>query len=182
MTFVELNISGVVEIIPDVKGDERGGFFRSYCQQEMDKINMKPIVQMNHSFNVQKGTLRGLHYQKPPHQEQKLIRCVHGAVWDVFVDLRKNSPTFLQWDKVILSAEKMNSIFIPEGMAHGFITLENNSELIYAHTAFYQPQFEAGLSFDDEMLNITWPTKPTIISDRDRNHPHLSDEFKGIEL
>ncbi len=174
------HIQGVSLIAPRVLEDDRGAFFRTFCQQEMKSLNMRPSVQMNHSINHKRGTLRGLHYQLPPHREQKLIRCISGSVFDVFVDLRADSATFLQWGAVELSAENKQILFLDEGIAHGFITLEDNTQLLYQHSEFYAPEYEAGIRFDDPMLSIEWPFEPKIISERDRNHPTLSPTFNGI--
>lgn len=174
------HIEGVYVIQPHVISDERGGFFRTFCKKEMAELKMREPVQMNHSINHKKATLRGLHYQLAPHREQKLIRCISGSVFDVFVDLRENSPTFLQWGAVELSAVNKNMVFLDDGIAHGFITLEDNTELLYQHSEFYAPQFEAGIRFDDPKLAIEWPLNPEIVSERDLNHPTISSNFKGI--
>lgn len=163
--------------------DERGLFARTFCEREFQAIgHQKPFVQLNHSRNTQKGTIRGLHYQNPPFAEIKLIRCIRGAVYDVLVDIRKGSPTFLQHYGIELSEHNMQMIYIPEGFAHGFQTLEDQTELIYHHTAFYTPGVESGLKFDDELIGINWPLPPTIISKKDQRHPLLSKTFTGIDL
>lgn len=182
LTFKPLDISGVYAIEPRFLSDDRGGFFRFYCEQEFAEITDKRFVQMNHSVNHKKGTLRGMHYQLPPHAEQKIVRCVKGAIWDVFVDLRENSPTFLQWDSIELTENNRTLLFLPEGIAHGFITLEDDSHVLYQHSEFYAPYAERGIRFDDPKIGIDWPFEANIISERDNNHPYLNDDFKGIQL
>lgn len=151
--------------------DDRGSFFRFYCENEFKNNNIYvKWVQMNHSINNRKGTLRGLHFQVEPYSEIKLVRCIKGSVFDVIVDLRKDSNTYLQWQGFELSAEKTNAIFIPKGFAHGFQTLQNNSELIYLHSEFYNKEFERGIKFDDISLNIKWPIKNIIFSEKDSSH------------
>lgn len=161
--------------------DERGWFARTYCEEAFATINHnKKWVQLNHSFTKQKGSIRGMHYQPPPFEEIKLVRCIAGAVLDVVVDLRKTSPTFLKWTSIELSATNKKMIYIPEGFAHGFQTLEDNSELIYHHSQFYKPGAEAGLLFNDPILNINWPLEVSNISEKDTKHPQINSTFKGI--
>jgi dTDP-4-dehydrorhamnose 3,5-epimerase len=131
-------------------------------------------------MTIKKGALRGLHFQYPPQAEIKIVKCVAGRVYDVIVDLRCDSPTFGQWHGEILSAQNMKMMYIPEGFAHGFQVLDENSELLYLHTQFYNPQCEGGVRYDDPMINILWPLKVTEISARDQNHPLLSKDFEGI--
>lgn len=173
-------IAGVYVVVPRLLEDERGTFFRTYCKREFADLGIQEWVQMNHSINLKKGTLRGMHYQLPPHKEQKLIRCVSGKVFDVFVDLRSDSNTFLQWGSVELSAQNKQSLLLPEGIAHGFITLEDDTQLIYQHSEFYAPDSEAGLRYNDPKLAIEWPMEPCSISERDLNHPLISLNFKGL--
>lgn len=181
MIFHSTDINGVFIIDLEVFKDNRGGFARTFCQKEFKAIGFnEPFVQMNHSFNLHKGTLRGMHFQHPPHQETKLIRCIKGKVMDVIVDIRKESPTFLQHLKVELSSTNKRMVLIPEGCAHGFQTLEKNTELIYHHTAFYEPNVDGGLHYNDPLLNITWENSVSIISDKDKNHPLLDTNFRGI--
>jgi dTDP-4-dehydrorhamnose 3,5-epimerase len=135
---------------------------------------------MNHSFTAEKGTVRGMHFQHPPHAEIKMVRCIAGAVYDVAVDLRKDSETFLQWYGIELSAENKQMIYIPEGFAHGFQTLTENVELMYHHTEFYTPEAEEGLLYNDPMLNINWPLQINNLSERDTKHPIIQSNFKGI--
>lgn len=137
---------------------------------------------MNHSFTRAAGSIRGMHFQYPPHTEVKLVRCIAGAVLDVIVDLRKDSPTFLQWFGCELSAENKKLIYIPDGFAHGFQTLTDNAELLYQHSTIYQPGAEGGLRYNDERLKIDWPLESTVISERDKNHPLIDGGFAGIAL
>ena len=132
------------------------------------------FVQFNHSFNTLKGTIRGLHFQSPPFAETKLIRCVQGSVYDIAVDLRENSSTYLQFFGTELSAENLNCILIPEGFAHGFQTLEDNTSLIYHHTNYYKPNTERGIRFNDPVLNIQWPLQPVNISRKDLLYPLIN--------
>ena len=181
MIFTETALKGSFIISLEPYSDERGWFARTFCKKEFEKIgHHKEWVQMNHSFTIHKGTVRGMHFQLPPFTEIKMVRCIAGAVLDVIVDIRKDSATFLQWFSVELSAANKQMIYIPEGFAHGFQTLESNSELIYHHTAFYQPGVEGGLFYNDPLLNIQWPLPIQNISARDTNHPLLDNNFKGI--
>lgn len=182
MTFIEQNIQGVYLIRPSKIGDDRGHFFRSYCAKEMTPITHKQFVQMNISYNASKGTLRGLHFQKPPFSEQKIVRCIAGSIYDVFVDLRTSSSTFLKWGAVKLTAENADAIFLPEGIAHGFLTLQDHTTIHYSHSQYYHSQAEDGLRFNDSRLQIEWPFQPTIISERDLTHPFITNDFKGLTL
>jgi len=180
MIFEETILKGAYVISLQLLADARGGFARTFCKNEFAQIgHKKEFVQFNHSYNTHKGTLRGMHFQLAPHQEIKLIRCVRGAVLDVIVDLRKDSPTFLQHISVELSAENKKMIYVPENFAHGFQTLQENSELIYHHTQFYTPEAESGLRFDDPALKINWPLPPVMISDRDKSYKLIDQTFKG---
>ncbi len=164
-------------------GDDRGFLSRLFCANELEVAGwQKPITQINHTFTSQCGTVRGLHYQTQPHAEMKLVSCIRGEVWDVVVDLRSNSPTFLQWHAQTLSEENGHALLIPEGFAHGFQTLMNDCELLYMHTASYSPEAEAAVRFNEERLAITWPLPISEISARDLAHPPLDLEFNGIKL
>lgn len=179
--FSETALKGSFIISLKPYSDERGWFARTYCKKEFAAIGHdKEWVQLNHSFTAAKGTIRGMHFQHPPFSEIKMVRCIAGAVLDVIVDIRKDSATFLQWFGIELSAANQEMIYIPEGFAHGFQTLENNSELIYHHTEFYQKGVEGGLLYNDPLLNIQWPLAIQNISARDTNHPLLNNNFKGI--
>jgi dTDP-4-dehydrorhamnose 3,5-epimerase len=180
MTFEETKLKGAYIVSLNLLSDERGLFARTFCKKEFLQINhTKEFVQMNHSWNKHKGTIRGMHYQIPPFQEVKLIRCVKGKVVDVIVDLRKYSPTFLQHISVELSAENKKMIYVPEDFAHGFQTLEDDSELIYHHTEFYMPDADRGLRFDDPALNIQWPLPPVMVSAKDKSYKLIDNSFKG---
>ncbi|MCK9607897.1 MAG: dTDP-4-dehydrorhamnose 3,5-epimerase [Methylomonas sp.] len=183
MNLRQTKISGVVIVESAVFKDHRGAFSRLYCEQELNElIGTRRIVQINHSLTNAKGAVRGMHFQHPPHAEMKLIRCLNGRVWDIAVDLRQDSPTFLQWHAEELSADSPKMMVIPEGCAHGFQVLESESELLYLHTAFYQPSAEAGLRHDDPRLAITWPLPVTDLSVRDRQHALIPQDFFGIKL
>ena len=181
MIFTEPNLKGsfVNDLTPFQ--DERGWFARTFCKDEFAKIgHSKEWVQMNHSFTKQQGTIRGMHYQLPPFSEIKMVRCIAGAVFDVIVDIRKDSPTFLQWFGIELSATNKKMIYIPEGFAHGFQSLSDNVELIYHHSEMYQPGVEGALKYDDPKLNINWKLEVTNISERDKQHNFLTEDFIGI--
>jgi dTDP-4-dehydrorhamnose 3,5-epimerase len=163
--------------------DERGSFARFFCEKDLASIlGDRKIVQINHSCTHCVGALRGLHFQTAPHAEMKLVRCIQGRVWDVAVDLRRESSTFLNWHARELSADNHLLMVIPEGFAHGFQVLEQDSELLYLHTALYTPGAEGGIRFDDPRLSIKWPLSVTDVSQRDLGHPLIRDEFRGISL
>jgi dTDP-4-dehydrorhamnose 3,5-epimerase len=182
MIFEETALKGSYVIGLTPKGDSRGWFVRTYCKKEFATIGHdKEWVQMNHSYSAEKGTVRGLHFQLSEHKEIKLVRCIAGAVYDVIVDIRKGSPSFLQWIGVELSAANKKMMYIPEGFAHGFQTLTNDAELLYHHSNYYSPAHELGLRYNDEQIKITWPLSPTVISERDQNHKLIDHHFRGIE-
>ena len=161
--------------------DVRGFFARFYCADEFRAAGVdKPIAQINHTLTRSKGAVRGLHFQYPPHAEIKLVSCFSGAVFDVAVDLRANSPTFLHWHGEILSAEDSRSLLIPEGYAHGFQTLTEDCELLYLHTAAFHPETEGALNVTDPALAIKWPLPVSELSERDRSHPFVDAYFPGI--
>ncbi len=181
MRFTETRLSGSFAIDLEVYSDDRGWFARTYDKQRFKEIGHdKEWVQLNHSFTSKPGALRGMHFQFAPYREIKLVRCVAGAVFDVIVDLRHGSPTFLQWEGVELSAANRKMLYIPEGFAHGFQVLQQNSELIYHHSEPYTPQAEAGLRYDDPRIGIQWPLPVSVISKRDDQHPFLTDKFNGL--
>lgn len=181
MKFNALPLAGLYAVDLKVLKDDRGGFARTFCKKEFEEIgHSKEFVQLNQSWNTKKGTIRGMHFQKPPFKEIKLIRCVKGAVLDVVLDIRKDSRTFLQHIAIELSEDNKTMIYVPEGFAHGFQTLADNSELIYHHTEYYVPDSEGGLRFDDPLLNIKWQLPVTVISERDKNHPLIDKIYKGI--
>lgn len=182
MIFSETTLKGsyVVDLAP--RADSRGWFARTYCKNEFAQIGHdKEWLQLNHSFTVKKGTVRGMHFQNKPYSEIKLVRCIAGAVYDVIIDLREGSPDFLKWFGVELSAENKKMIYIPEGFAHGFQSLTNNAELIYHHSAFYNPDAESGILYSDKLINIEWPLTISEISERDQQHPIINKTFKGLQ-
>jgi dTDP-4-dehydrorhamnose 3,5-epimerase len=182
MKFIETKLKEAFIITPDLTYDERGFFARTFCRHEFEDQNLNPnIVQCNTSFNKAKGTLRGMHYQAKPHAEVKLVRCTAGAIYDVIIDLRPESPTFIQWLAVELSATNHKILYIPEGFAHGFQTLTDSTELVYQHSAFHSPEHERGLRFDDPVLNIAWPLGVSMISSKDQSYTLVDNHFKGIE-
>jgi dTDP-4-dehydrorhamnose 3,5-epimerase len=174
-------IGGVHVVDTNVIHDHRGEFARLFCERELSKIvGKRRIVQANFSRTLAAGAVRGFHFQHPPYAEMKFVRCLKGRVWDVAVDLRKDSPTFLQWHAEELSAENGRMLVIPEGCAHGFQALQGDSELLYLHTAFYVSEAEDGVPHNDSALAVTWPLPPADLSERDRRHPEISSEFTGL--
>lgn len=183
MEFTATHIQGLYIIQLKKLEDERGLFARTFCKNEFKQIGFdKEFVQFNHSFNKYKGTIRGMHFQQPPYSETKLIRCIQGAVYDVAVDLRAGSATFLQYFGIELSAQNMKSILIPEGFAHGFQTLEDDTALIYHHTQYYTPGADAGVRFDDPALHIDWKLPATMVSEKDKSYKMIDQKFKGITI
>jgi dTDP-4-dehydrorhamnose 3,5-epimerase len=181
MIFTPTPLAGAFTIDLEPFSDERGWFARFYDRKEFEPIgHTRDWVQLNQSVSYTKGTLRGLHFQFPPFREIKMVRCIAGAVYDVIVDLRIGSPTFLQTFGAELSAGNSKMLYIPEGFAHGFQTLEANSALLYHHTEYYTPGAEGGLRYDDPALAIQWPLPVTVISERDVRHPLVDKHFKGI--
>jgi dTDP-4-dehydrorhamnose 3,5-epimerase len=181
MEFEKTKFKDLFIIKPKVLGDCRGWFMRTFSadlfKKEITNFNSS-WIQMNHSFNEKKGTWRGLHIQNTPFQEAKLVRCISGSVMDYAVDLRKGSETFLKVFTVELSQKNKTLLYIPKGFAHGFLTLEDNSELIYMHDENYHHEYELGIRYNDPLININ--INPIIISARDQNHTFLSNNFKGI--
>lgn len=173
MIFKETKLKGAFEIEIKKLEDERGFFGRSWCANEMAEHGLNSVIkQANTSFSITKGTIRGMHFQKSPYQESKLIRCTKGAILDVIIDLRPDSPTFKQWIGVELTESNYKMLYVPEDFAHGFMTLENNSEVTYLVSQFYTPGAEAGIRWNDPDFGINWPLEPTVISEKDRNHPN----------
>lgn len=174
MKFNETKLSGVFEILLEPKPDERGYFARTWCREEFESHGLSPdVAQCNTSFNLKRGTLRGMHYQQAPNAEIKLIRCIRGSIFDVVLDLRAKSPSFKKWISVVLSASSQNMIYIPEGCAHGFLTLEDNTEVFYQMSEFHSPESARGVRWDDPEFKIQWPEKAVVISERDRNFPNF---------
>jgi dTDP-4-dehydrorhamnose 3,5-epimerase len=176
MIFHKTKLAHVLEINLELNSDERGFFARSWCQKEFEYQGLNPkVVQCNVSFNSRKGTLRGMHYQDTPYQEAKLVRCGRGSIYDVVVDLRPQSPTFKDWIAVVLTAEKRNMLYVPEGCAHGFLTLEDDSEVCYQMSEFYHAELSRGVRFDDPAFQIIWPDEVEVISERDRTYPNFEE-------
>jgi len=183
MKFTSTGLKGsyVIDVVPIE--DERGWFARTFCKDEFREIgHSKEWVQINHSFTNEAGSIRGMHFQKPPFSEIKLIRCIAGKVFDVIIDLRKNSETFLKWFSLEMSAENKKMIYIPEGFAHGFQTLTDDCQLIYNHSEYYTPNVEGGIKYDDEMIGVNWPLPAKNISKRDQKHEQLNYHFEGLNI
>jgi dTDP-4-dehydrorhamnose 3,5-epimerase len=171
MKFSETKLKGVFEIDLEPMSDERGFFARSWCRTEFETHGLNPnLAQCNISFNARKGTLRGMHYQEAPYGECKLVRCTRGALYDVAVDLRPESPTFRNWISTILSAGNRRALFIPEGCAHGFQTLEDDTEVFYQMSEFYKPGLGRGVRWDDPAFRIQWPLEVQVVSGRDQGY------------
>ncbi len=172
MKFTETNLKDAYLVDLEPRGDERGFFARTMCRDEFEEVGLDSnFVQQNTSFSAQRGTLRGLHFQKQPHGEDKLVRCLKGAIVDVIVDIRKDSPTYLQHQMFELTSRNRLQLYVPKGFAHSFMTLEDDVEVSYLVTARYSPASEDGLRFDDEELGIKWPLPVTVMSDKDANWP-----------
>jgi dTDP-4-dehydrorhamnose 3,5-epimerase len=176
MIFTETILRGAYLIRPERLEDDRGFFARVWCRKEFEAHGLgATLVQCNVSFNASRGTLRGMHFQAAPHEEAKLVRCTMGAIYDVIVDLRKKSPTYLRHFGEVLSAENRIMLYVPEGFAHGFITLEDRTEVFYQMSAFYNAESASGVRWNDPSLGIRWPDEVRVISERDRNYPDLQD-------
>jgi dTDP-4-dehydrorhamnose 3,5-epimerase len=172
MIFRELKLPGVFEVKIAPNHDERGFFARSWCRKEFENHGLNPnLVQCNISFNARQGTLRGMHYQADPFGEAKLVRCTAGAIYDVVVDVRPQSPTFKHWIAVVLRSESRDMLYIPQGIAHGFLTLADNTEIFYQMSEYYHPDFSRGVRWNDPAFGIEWPHNITVISERDRTYP-----------
>lgn len=164
-------------------GDTRGFLSRLFCAEELTVAGwIKPIAQINHTYTAMQGTVRGMHFQRPPHAEMKLVTCIRGEVWDVAVDVRASSPTFLHWHAERLTADNNRALLIPEGFAHGFQALTSDVELLYCHSAAYSAGAEAGLNPLDARLSITWPLTIAELSARDASHPLIETGFEGVQL
>lgn len=176
MLFHETELKGAFIIEVKKLEDERGFFGRSFCMKEFEEHGLNPaVVQANVSYNKKKATLRGMHYQVSPYEETKLVRCVRGAIYDVIIDLRKDSETYRKWIGVELTEGSYRMLFVPEGFAHGFITLKDETEVIYQVSQFYTPGSEKGLRWNDPAFQIEWPLTPEIISEKDKSHPDYKD-------
>jgi len=176
MIFTETTLSGAYVVKPELLEDDRGFFARSFCVEQYKEHGLNPnILQSNISYNHNKGTVRGMHYQLEPHREVKVVRCTQGAIYDVIVDLRPSSATFKQWVGVKLTAENRNQLYVPTGFAHGYQTLEDRSEVFYQVSEFYSPNSERGIRWNDPGFDISWPLEISRISDKDQTHPEFSD-------
>ena len=184
MKIIPTQLDGFTIVESESLGDHRGVFTRWFCEQELSEIlEDRRIIQINRSRTETPGAVRGLHFQRPPHAEMKLIRCIRGSVWDVAVDLREGSPTFLNWHAEKLTEFDNKMAVIPEGFAHGFQVLAPSSELLYLHTAAYQPEAEDGIRFNDPLVGINWPMEVSDLSDRDQSHALMEDSsFDGVVL
>lgn len=180
-SITHLPLAGLMRVVRTRHGDNRGYFERMFCVDELAAVGWKGnAVQVNHSMTAQQGTVRGMHFQYPPHTEQKLVSCVRGAVWDVAVDIRRDSPTFLQWHAETLTADGGEALFIPCGFAHGFQTLARDTEMIYCHSAAFEADFEGGINPVDPQLKIAWPQPISALSDRDRSSAFFTPDFIGF--
>lgn len=179
MKFIETELKGALIIEPERLEDERGFFARVFCEHEFAAHGLETrLIQCNISFNRRKGTLRGMHYQAPPHEETKLVRCTMGAIYDVIVDLRPGSTTYRKWTAVELSADNHLMLYVPKGFAHGFQTLADNSEVFYQMSQFYVPDAARTLRWDDPAFGIVWPAASPVVSARDRSYPYLGASCK----
>ena len=169
---------GAFVIDLEMRVDERGFFARAWCENEFREHGLETrVVQCNMSYNHEAGTLRGLHFQRPPHSETKVIRCTRGAIWDVIVDLREESPTYKEWFGIELTAENRRMLYVPEQFAHGYVTLAPGAEIFYQVSEFYSPSHEGGIRWNDPAIGIQWPESDIrVISDKDASHP----DFNGI--
>lgn len=171
MIFTETSLKGAFVIEPERLEDERGFFARTWCVREFEDHGLNPrVVQCNVSYNKKKGTLRGMHFQVAPHEEAKLVRCTMGAIYDVIIDLRPGSPTYAKQVAVVLSAQNRRMLFVPEGFAHGFQTLEDHAEVFYQMSEIYVPECARGVRWDDPVFGIQWPEDDRIISERDQRY------------
>ena len=181
--FISTPLKGLYRVDRKQIEDQRGFFNRLFCAEEFEKIgSMTPIVQINHAMTRQKGAIRGMHFQYPPHTETKMVTCIRGEIFDVAVDVRKDSQTFLQWHAEILSEENLRSLYIPDGFAHGFQTLTEDCQLLYLHSEFYASKAEGVLNAMDPKMDIKWPYQLTEISEKDKNQPMLDGTFKGLSI
>jgi dTDP-4-dehydrorhamnose 3,5-epimerase len=183
MKFHASPLHGAYTIELEKRGDDRGFFARLFCQREFENAGLVfSTVQINNSLSARAGTLRGMHYQLPPAAETKVVRCLRGALYDVIIDLRPDSPTFCRWFGAELTADNRLMMLVPCGFAHGFLTLTDDTEALYLVSAFYAPEQERGVRFDDARFGIDWPRTPVDISQKDRCWPDLEPAFHGLEL
>lgn len=175
MKFAEVGLPGVRLIEPERMHDERGFFARTWCRREFEAAGLDPkLVQCSISYNQRRGTLRGMHYQSAPSAEAKLVRCTAGAIYDVALDLRPDSPTFKQWRGVELTADNRHALYIPPGFAHGFLTLRDDTEVLYQMSEFFAPECARGVRWNDPAFGIQWPGEVVVISERDRSYPDFT--------
>jgi dTDP-4-dehydrorhamnose 3,5-epimerase len=178
MKFKETHLKGAFVIEIEPRGDERGFFARAFCKRELAQAGLNAeIVQINNSLSRRQGTLRGIHYQLAPKAEEKIVRCIRGALYDAIVDMRPDSPTFLQHFGVELTAENRKALYVPKGFGHAFLSLKDDTETLYMVTEYYAPDRERGLRYDDPQLAIPWPISPMIVSDKDRAWPDFSRDY-----
>jgi dTDP-4-dehydrorhamnose 3,5-epimerase len=183
MRLVATEIAGVLIVESTLFRDARGSFVRFFCARDLeDVLGERRIVQVNHSLTRLVGAIRGFHYQPPPHAEMKFVRCLKGRVWDVILDLRKGSSTFLKWHAQELSGEGGHMIVVPEGCAHGFQVLQENSEMLYLHTEFFNPEADSRVCYNDPLLKIKWPLPVTEITAADREQASLPQDFLGFDV
>jgi dTDP-4-dehydrorhamnose 3,5-epimerase len=183
LAISDLSLAGLKRVERQRIGDARGFLSRLFCAEELEAAGwLKPVGQINQTVTAKQGTVRGLHFQHPPHAEMKLVSCLRGEVWDVAVDIRAGSKTFLRWHAERLSADNGSALLIPEGFAHGLQTLTDDVELLYCHSAAYNAGAEAGLNPNDTRLKITWPLPIAELSVRDAQHPMLNEQFAGVAL
>jgi dTDP-4-dehydrorhamnose 3,5-epimerase len=176
MIFEETEIPGVMLVLPEVLEDSRGFFARAFCAQEFQMCGLAPCnEQTSLSFNKSRGTLRGMHIQAPPYEEAKLVRVMRGSIFDVAVDLRKNSPLFKRWTARVLNSENRHALYVPAGCAHGFLTLDDQTEVLYQISPAFERGFSRGFSWDDDEVAIEWPFEPLVMSEQDRALPMLRD-------
>jgi dTDP-4-dehydrorhamnose 3,5-epimerase len=182
MIFNKSPLVGAFTIDQERRGDDRGFFARAFCEKEFGAAGLETrFVQVNNSLSAKKGTLRGLHYQLPPAPEVKVVRCIRGALWDVIVDIRPGSPTFKQWFGTELTAENRRMMYVPRGFAHALITLADDTEALYLVSAFYAPEAERGVRWNDPSIGIQWPSSPVEVSQKDAAWPDLDSNFHGLE-
>jgi dTDP-4-dehydrorhamnose 3,5-epimerase len=182
MKFLKTPLAGAYTIELEKRGDDRGFFARFFCEKEFAAAGLETrFVQINNSLTGAKGTLRGLHYQRPPAAEVKVVRAVRGGIWDLIVDLRPDSPTFRQWFGAELNADNRRVMYVPRGFGHGFVTLTDDAEAFYLVSAAYSPEAERGLRWNDPAIGVEWPIEPRETSEKDRNWPDLDTKFHGLD-
>lgn len=181
MIFTETKLKGAFVLDLELRSDDRGGFARTYCAKEFEAHGLKPsVAQCNLSFNYKAGTLRGMHYQIPPAAETKLVRCTKGAIYDVIIDLRPDSPTYLQHFGVELTADNRRALYVPELFAHGYQALTDDAEVVYQVGEFYTPGYERGIRYDDPTFAIAWPIPVTVMSEKDQSWPPFEPVAVGV--